>query len=77
MSLAKPPYISKMKLPRSSLLIALYLAVTRSKFARLKTRRGDRLAARREHGTLAITILGVDHVIAMSRTAKAENLLLG
>jgi curved DNA-binding protein len=30
-----------------------------------------------EQGTLAITIQGVDHVIAMSRTAKAEKLLLG
>jgi curved DNA-binding protein len=30
-----------------------------------------------EQGTLAITIQGVDHVIAMSRTAKAERLLLG
>ena len=30
-----------------------------------------------EHGTLAITIQGVDHVISMSRTAKAEKLLLG
>jgi curved DNA-binding protein len=29
-----------------------------------------------EQGTLAITIQGVDHVIAMSRTAKAEKLLL-
>ena len=30
-----------------------------------------------EQGTLAITIQGVDHVISMSRTAKAEKLLLG
>jgi curved DNA-binding protein len=30
-----------------------------------------------EQGTLAITIQGVDHVISMSRTAKAERLLLG
>jgi len=29
-----------------------------------------------EQGTLAITIQGVDHVISMSRTAKAEKLLL-
>lgn len=29
-----------------------------------------------EHGTLAITIQGVDHVISMSRKAKAEKLLL-
>ena len=29
-----------------------------------------------EQGTLAITIQGVDHVIAMSRTARAEKLLL-
>jgi curved DNA-binding protein len=29
-----------------------------------------------EHGTLAITIQGVDHVISLSRTAKAEKLLL-
>lgn len=29
-----------------------------------------------EQGTLAITIEGVDHVISMSRTAKAEKLLL-
>jgi curved DNA-binding protein len=29
-----------------------------------------------EQGTLAITIQGVDHVISMSRTAKAERLLL-
>ena len=29
-----------------------------------------------EYGTLAITIQGVDHVISMSRTAKAEKLLL-
>lgn len=29
-----------------------------------------------EHGTLEITIQGVDHVISMSRTAKAEKLLL-
>lgn len=29
-----------------------------------------------EHGTLAITVQGVDHVISMSRTAKAEKLLL-
>lgn len=29
-----------------------------------------------EQGTLAITIHGVDHVISMSRTAKAEKLLL-
>jgi curved DNA-binding protein len=30
-----------------------------------------------EQGTLAITIQGVDHVISMSRTAKAEKLMLG
>lgn len=30
-----------------------------------------------EQGGLAITIAGVDHVIAMSRNAKAEKLLLG
>jgi curved DNA-binding protein len=30
-----------------------------------------------EQGTLAITIQGVDHVISMSRTVKAEKLLLG
>jgi curved DNA-binding protein len=29
-----------------------------------------------EHGTLAITIQGIDHVISMSRTAKAEKKLL-
>jgi len=29
-----------------------------------------------EHGTLAITIQGVDHVISMSRNAKAEKLLI-
>jgi len=29
-----------------------------------------------EHGTLAITIQGVDHVISMSRSAKAEKLLI-
>lgn len=29
-----------------------------------------------EHGTLAITIQGVDHVISMSRTSKAEKLLI-
>lgn len=29
-----------------------------------------------EHGTLAITIEGVDHVIALSRTAQAEKLLI-
>lgn len=29
-----------------------------------------------EHGTLAITIEGVDHVIALSRTAMAEKLLI-
>lgn len=29
-----------------------------------------------EHGTLAITIQGIDHVITMSRTAKAEKKLL-
>jgi curved DNA-binding protein len=29
-----------------------------------------------EHGTLAITIQGVDHVIAMSRTMTAEKLLI-
>ena len=29
-----------------------------------------------EHGTLEITIQGVDHVISMSRTAKAEKLLI-
>ncbi|HEX5645072.1 MAG TPA: DnaJ domain-containing protein [Erythrobacter sp.] len=30
-----------------------------------------------EHGTLAITVEGVDHVIAMSRTIEAEKLLIG
>lgn len=30
-----------------------------------------------EQGTLAITIQGVDHVISMSRTTRAEKLLLG
>jgi curved DNA-binding protein len=30
-----------------------------------------------EHGTLAITIEGIDHVIASSRTATAEKLLIG
>jgi curved DNA-binding protein len=30
-----------------------------------------------EQGTLAITIQGVDHVISMSRTARAEKLLIG
>lgn len=30
-----------------------------------------------EQGTMAITIQGVDHVISMSRTARAEKLLLG
>ena len=30
-----------------------------------------------EHGTLAITVQGIDHVISMSRTTKAEKLLLG
>lgn len=30
-----------------------------------------------EQGTLAITIQGVDHVIAMSRTTRAEKLLIG
>ena len=30
-----------------------------------------------EHGTLAITIDGVDHVISMSRTAMKEKLLIG
>jgi curved DNA-binding protein len=30
-----------------------------------------------EQGTLAITIEGVDHIISMSRTARAEKLLLG
>lgn len=29
-----------------------------------------------EHGTLAITIQGVDHVISMTRTARADKLLL-
>ena len=29
-----------------------------------------------EHGTLAITVQGVDHVISMSRTTKAEKLLI-
>jgi curved DNA-binding protein len=29
-----------------------------------------------EHGTLAITIQGVDHVISMSRTTRAEKLLI-
>ena len=29
-----------------------------------------------EHGTLAITIHGVDHVIAMSRSTRAEKLLI-
>ena len=29
-----------------------------------------------EQGTLAITIQGVDHVISMSRTTKAEKLLI-
>ncbi len=30
-----------------------------------------------EHGTLAITVLGVDHVINMSRKTSAEKLLIG
>ena len=30
-----------------------------------------------EHGTLAITIQGVDHVISLSRSDKAEKLLIG
>jgi len=30
-----------------------------------------------EHGTLAITIEGVDHVIAMSQTVMREKLLIG
>ena len=29
-----------------------------------------------EHGTLAITVQGIDHVIAMSRTTTAEKLLI-
>ena len=29
-----------------------------------------------EHGTLAITIQGIDHVISMSRTTTAEKLLI-
>jgi len=29
-----------------------------------------------EHGTLAITVQGVDHVISLSRTTKAEQLLI-
>jgi curved DNA-binding protein len=30
-----------------------------------------------EHGTLAITVQGVDHVISLSRHSKAEKLLIG
>lgn len=29
-----------------------------------------------EHGTLAITVQGVDHVISMSRTTSAEKLMI-
>ena len=30
-----------------------------------------------EHGTIAITVLGIDHVISLSRTTAAEKLLIG
>ena len=30
-----------------------------------------------EHGTVAITVEGIDHVISLSRTTAAEKLLIG